>query len=343
MALKTLFHALHPSLAGYLETAARNNNGPRFEARNFLLDEGLSEVRAHSYTSYASNPLTESGHWMQCHQTYLEEQVFLAQPTNGIPKDLDPARTDRCPETFRTTENFRAFGQASKTLYLLRVVASRPIAKEAQIPEELLLSIARSVMAARDKDAVDGEAGEQLQAFLDLWNRTCDLRPTYVSFHADHEELLRERGRKHPDWPNRLRDRLGLYHLDPGSRGGPLHVLVFRYQVSKVPKQREWKSGYPLAVPTVLDMKPSRAFCPAPANDSYGRVVDLGGAGLEPAREVLHPFRALVARELYLVGEVTEPVPADVWPARRKHLLKLREMSGREDYAALTDPELDQD
>ena len=45
----------------------------------------------------------------------------------------------------------------------------------------------------------------------------------------------------------------------------------------------------------------------------------------------------LEPKHLFRVGTVTKPVPDYLGPARRDHLLWLRLLSGREDYAAATD------
>lgn len=108
---------------------------------------------------------------------------------------------------------------------------------------------------------------------------------------------------------------------------------MFVYPVSAVPKRKNWKNA-PLATPTVLDAQPTPAFCPAPRDEPCGRVVDLSGADREPAREVLHAFRALDVADLFRVGEITGRVPDDLGPARENHLRRLREI--RPDYALAT-------
>jgi hypothetical protein len=48
----------------------------------------------------------------------------------------------------------------------------------------------------------------------------------------------------------------------------------------------------------------------------------------------------LEAKHLFRVGTVTTPVPSYLGPARRDHLLWLRLLSDRENYAATTDSDL---
>lgn len=58
------------------------------------------------------------------------------------------------------------------------------------------------------------------------------------------------------------------------------------------------------------------------------------GSAPRPCREILQ------AGHLYRVGVVKKPVPTDLLPARKTHLPALRDMAGRDDYAATTDPEV---
>jgi hypothetical protein len=60
----------------------------------------------------------------------------------------------------------------------------------------------------------------------------------------------------------------------------------------------------------------------------------------QPAREVLHLFMPLEPKHLFRVGTVTTPVPDYLGPTRRDHLLWLRLLSDRDDYAAATDSDL---
>jgi hypothetical protein len=203
---------------------------------------------------------------------------------------------------------------------------------------EKFLEAAREIVRAEQESlAATPEALGLVQGVLRAWNEACDLRPAFVTFHAEHEDLLGKTPAEDvPGWANILRDRLGLYHVR--SSGEPEPILVFRYRVGDVPELRGIGERRPLAVPTVLDGSLSEAFCPAPAAESSGRVLDLSAADREPASEVLHPYRHLEAREIFRVGEVTEGVPEDLAKARRAHLLRLRE--SYPEYASPVDADL---
>jgi len=64
------------------------------------------------------------------------------------------------------------------------------------------------------------------------------------------------------DWATRLRDRLGLDHLNPGLTGRPVEILIMRYPVSEAIDALS-EQGHP-AIPTVLDGHINGYFFPNP-------------------------------------------------------------------------------
>jgi hypothetical protein len=143
------------------------------------------------------------------------------------------------------------------------------------------------------------------------------------------------------DWADELRDRLGLYHLNPFKRPSrEIHIFVFRYPVGALPRLVGKRDVRLIAVPTVLDGWFSEAFCPAPARQSYGHVVYLGEQPYKLRRELLHPVIHFKAEQLFKVGKLTRPVPTDLTAARKEHLRQLRVKTRRADYAKFTDGDL---
>ncbi len=346
-----LFQTRYPAFARFLREMASSDPErglPRIEARNFLLDPGVSDERCQSYgEAGAKNGFDGSGGWLSLHGDYLAKQIYLRRPRGAAaPKRLDPERAESCPETFRYDDNFTEFGAVDKSLHLLRVLDLGAMLKVLRqlvgtaVPEKRIVEAAAEVSGHwPEVDQADAEARRLLEGVLGTWNGVSDLRPAYASFYAEHESLLGDASEG--AWADRLRDRLGLAHLDPAQRG-PIHILVFRYPVTRVPTRLRLRGRRPLATPTVLDSRWSTAFCPAPSNHHCGRVVDLAAELNEPASEVVHPHFDLEVKDLFRVGRVTKGVPEDLWEARQAHLLWLREQTGHPDFAADTDPELEE-
>ncbi len=349
-----VFGTRYPALARFLREIASSDPGsgqPRLEARNFLLDPGVSGERGESYgEAGAKDGFKGSGGWLLHHGDYLAKQVYLRRPRGAAtPKRLDPDRPEGCPETFRHDDNFTEFGAVDKGLHLLRVLDLGAMLKLMQQLLGAVVAEGRVVEAAAEVtrhwpevDKAAAEARSLLEGMLGTWNGISDLRPAYASFFAEHASLLGDAPEAAGGaWADRLRDRLGLAHLDPTQRG-PIHIMVFRYPVTRVPTRLRLRGRRPLATPTVLDSRWSKAFCPAPPDHHCGRVVDLAAELNEPASEVVHPHFDLDVKDLFRVGQVTKEVPGDLWEARQAHLLWLREQTGHPYFAADTDPELEE-
>ncbi len=322
---------------GFLRSEASGKSEGRFPARNFLLDEGVIPERADSYHREAGVDFADGDSWAGGHRDYLRETVYLDQ-ARGVPKSLDPRRHDRCPETFRHEIAFRAFGGAYRKLRLARVVKADFVAREGGAELGDLLAASRELVTARAEGRkADEVAAALVDDVLVTWGERCDLRPVWASFLQDHDDLFAAKPTGDADgWANELRNRLGMSHVSPPA-GSAIPILVFDYPVSAVPDRRGFKRK-PLAIPTVVDGDLSPAFCPAPGTDPVGRVVHLGGGDREPVREVVHPFFVPAAKHLFRVGEVQRLAPADLSPARVRHLRHLREQ--RPDYGDATDSDL---
>jgi len=337
MGQEGLFRTIHPPFTDFLERQSTAADGFRFVARNFLLDENVLEPRARTYGGHgAAAGFPDQSDWIDAHEEYLNEEVFSERPANGPPKTLDPASKKRCPETFRHDDNFVLYGSAYKDLDLLRVLSGVSLASRTGRPLQEIVDAGHELARARAEKRLPALRHEQaFDAALGKWNKACDLRPCFATYSADPEKLFEA----HPDdWADEIRDRLGLGHLDPRTRG-EIPILVFRYAVGEVPKRKTTRLK-PLVVPSVLDGRMNPAFCPAPNGLGYGHTVHLAGSAGHPCREVVHPYMDFQAKHLFRVGVVKKASPKDLFPARKAHLLTLRGMAGRDDYAASTDPEV---
>lgn len=337
-----LTNRLSPQFGEFLgrEAQERADGNRRFVARNFLLDEGVGRERAQTYSEYvdgAPGPSDDSwrASWCLNHHDYLNEQVFVAREA-GAKDGLahHAANPGSVAETFRYPAAFDRFGRANAHLPLLRVEQARHISQRAGISESELERLVSGVCAGAGKDSPEWK---QLDAVLARWQQQLQARPVYAGFLEYFADFLGAApADDKPGWADELRDLLGLYHLVAGTR-----IVVFRYLVQEIPRPRGRPDLRPLTAPTVLDQEHSEAFCPSPANANCGHAVDLRGRGREtPAGEILHPWIWFESRHVFRVGTIRRPVPATLEEARGMHLLAVRDLASRLDYASSTDSDL---
>ena len=210
--------------AGWRAFLEGNATGPQpqaFVARNFLIDEGLSVRRADSYRELgAAAAHADSQAWRITHESYLEERVFRRAPATGLPSAIDDQDDYVCPETFRDLDPDSLFVAADPGLLMLRIEDLPGMERVAGASPGELKPLAAAYLGSA------GQSGEQeLRDFLGRWAKQAQLRPTFAAFYADLETVL-ESG---DGWEDRLRDAVGLIDFDPGRRGDPIDVLIFRY------------------------------------------------------------------------------------------------------------------
>src|SRR5258708_8950237 len=127
--------------------------------------------------------------------------------------------------------------------------------------EDHIFSLGQEVMKDEDDKT---PAAQELSLILDeaYSPANCDQRPMFASFYEDFYDDLSD-----PTdtlWPNKLRDRLGLYQLNQWEPALPIKVFLFRYAVQELPRLPNQADQRPLAIPVVLDHRLFPAFCPAP-------------------------------------------------------------------------------
>ena len=322
--------ALAPGRAG-------DPRNTRFIPRNFLIEERIDAGRASNYAAafLPGEPLSFDA-WNEAHNRYLK-RVFVTPPADD---DYYAVATDDplvCPETFRAPLALTAFEGTDLDTYFIRVVPVSDIASRSRGNKDHIYTLGERVV--RDPSPANPAWNDLAIILEEAFGPKCDHRPVFAAFYEDFLEELRDPA--DTSWPNRLRDRLGLYHLNQWATPFPCRVFLFHYRVREIPWRRGDSARRPIAIPTVLDHRLAQAFCPAPKELQRGQVVNLQDNSLsEPAREVLHLFMPLEPQHLFRVGTVTTPVPYDLGPARRDHLLWLRLLSMREDYAKLTDMDI---
>ena len=311
-----------------------------FIPRNFLIEERLEASRADSYADYL--PSTGPGNfaeWNTAHNAYVSRNVFLSPPATHDYRVVERDDHDVCPETFRAPLALSAFQETDFDTKLIRMIPSTDIARLSRHSEDHIFSLGEQTLADPRHDS---PAWRELSLILEevFTGPLCQHRPVFAAFYEDFLNELREPS--NPVWANRVRDRLGLYHINQWLPGGlPRRVFLFRYSVKDIPRHRGTAEQRPIALPVVIDQRLSEAFCPAPRELERGRCLNLeDGAHDTPAREVLHLFMPMQVEHLFRIGQVTTPVPEYLGPARGDHLLWLRLEADRDDYASETDRDL---
>lgn len=304
-----------------------------FVARNFLLDEGIKSARAETYRKHGclgAHVSVEA--WRKLHSGYLDTHVRLS-PEPETPGVIDPADEDSCPETFRFGSDSSGFKLSDPHLHLIRIEEVGFIAKKSESSQADI----RKLVEALHRPGFTAQQHSDLSLILERWNTRKDGRPVFAAFYEEVKHVW-----DGPGWADELRDLLGLAHLDPVERGGPLDVLAFRYKVGDVSRLADSpRETRPLLPPTVLDADHSAAFCPAPRGEFTGHVVDLSGRSETLRREIVHPKIAFTVEHLYRIGRVERAVDLSLLPlARGLHLNMVRTATGRSEYAHGTDGDL---
>ncbi len=317
----------------FLENEANEPGNRRFIARNFLLDEGLSASRISAYKDLAATDgIGTQTEWKDRHDDYLTERIMLPRPPDyRVPRSIDPTALRDCPETFREGATFCSFGATDPAYDLIRIEDGEHLARFAPRPDRFIALVEEYLADKKE------EARLEISATISSWLEGRDLRPVFAAFWYAVQDLL-EGGPD--DWADQLRDRLGLIRCNPVG-GRKRAVLVFRYPVRLVPKLANSRSeSRAIAVPTVLDGEWSESFCPVPSGQEAGYAIDLSASLDQRAQEVVHPQVHFAVEHLCRIGYISRRVPDDLSEARLAHLLWLQEISGRHDYALVTDGDL---
>lgn len=337
-----LFSVRRQEFADFLgRVGSSSNRSHAFVARNFLLDEWVVAERASSYEE--SDCAIDHGSytlWLGAHNTYLTDKVFLAKLVGAPLVSIDPEDADTCPETFQHIDPSSPFLPTDEHLHLLRLEQIGFIANMSGQSPERVRDVAQRVV---DSGWERNSDYEKLSDILAEWMAQSDARPVFAGYWQDLADCFGEPPeRDASDWPGKVRDRLGLMHLKPDSRSGnPIPVIALRYPVTDIPGLRGQREVRPLVPPTVLDGRHSAAFCPAPREAGVGHTVDLGENSPPTCREVLHPPVNFQPEHVWRVGEIRDSVSDEqLVKAREWHIICIRDLTGREEYASGTDGDI---
>jgi len=212
-------------------------------------------------------------------------------------------------------------GAIDQTQRIIRIEdLSRPLGK-----------MATPMSFGRLKKAVADNETALIDLFLRTWDQSTvrDWRPSFGAF---KDEVIDDLAK--PDWPARLRDRLGLAHYDCAA--GPIPIALMEYSVGEVvAAANAFGASCAVTAPTVFDSGPWPHFFPAPRNLTCGRAMPLFEVGddNEMLAELLH-FRLTYKREhITRLDEITVPPrPFDLKSLRNHHLVAVQLASNCYDY-----------
>ncbi|MBF0305755.1 MAG: hypothetical protein HQL41_08925 [Alphaproteobacteria bacterium] len=293
------------------------SNDPDLRARgeNYRFEERVDPRRQTRYDGIA---LTTADYeeWLEAHVAHLKTSVWVDEP-----------------ETFAAINGMAALSPAASAelgedQVLVRIEKLDDALGRTKVSSLVELDELVEVFAGRrqnERIAVNEAKGALETVCGALNTHPYVLGPRFAAFAQDLNEEIAQ-----PDWPDRLRDRLGLAHI-----GVDEPVALMSYSVRHVTRRRV---DHPLVVPTVLDAQPCEAFHPSPRDEDYGRTLNLAGDPncVALASEVLHPRFDYEPRHILKVGTVTRPFDRRrLAELRIQHLFCLRYLSNREDFGKL--------
>ncbi|MHB1309202.1 MAG: hypothetical protein ACYC23_19155 [Limisphaerales bacterium] len=300
-------------LQGTADGAALEEVAP---AENYVLDERVPGARENDYLSFNDFPVTLNSltqsvfcpAWFKHCAEYAKAHVAL------------PAVSGTFTATNR--ENWQDWSPDWDVVRVetLGGLNDRALNKGSHIAESKVAVLVREMLDARDAGSkLDALKQAELEKWLQLANSGRDRRPAFVAPFAEVEDIL-----KQADWPNRLRDALGLGHIR--ATGNPMVVVLMQYNLIRVHNAHIGKPAW-AASPTVLDdvprQMPNPCFFPAPktaSKDGYGFTVDLATSGATWRKEFLHGHIAYTLADIRRIGEVTTDVtPNRIADARKDH------------------------
>lgn len=273
----------------------------RAPADNLWFEERVSQARHHRFESLA--PDTPSATSLADWQTVYCATFVQTDDPDTFRDSFDPAHL--VPGLLDTQQ---------------RIVRLERIPVTSLNEAGLIFDDLARAFARHDHAVVD--------VFLQRWNVRRDSRPAFAAW---KDEVIDDLG--HTDWPDRLRDRLGLAHHDPDA-AGPIPVMLMEYDVASVLRTASGR-GIRVAFvsPTVLDSPPWPWFFPSPAALAYGRTVDLSAGAPRLLAEFLHVGMTYTRDHIARIGEITRPIGrGDLRGLRNGHLAALRAAARRPDF-----------
>lgn len=307
-------------------------SGTDAEARamteNFSCDERPPAAGRMLYERHVAgtSPVDSLEVWRERHDIFLENELFVdAEDLSGqLPWTFraDNAANHIHPDVARE----RKLVRLEDANHAVRLVGGYTV--------DVLMD---QIVSFQGDDATKKAVAKvELDKFFNKWNKKRDLRPVFAAYLDEVDDLIDQ-----PDWPDRVRDRLGMGHLHPNvSTGAPVPVLLLHYRVEETMGNG---AGVPkLAIPTVLDGKINPYFFPTPQpgagavpEKSGGRAVNLSRVSENDYSygvELLHPKLDYQLGHLKGGGWIRRPPGLELATVRPWHLELLRVYMNRADY-----------
>lgn len=309
-----------PTLDKYVSTCLTDSSlvaTERAVLENLQWEERVSIERLGRYAQGFTDSVSHLDHVKAAHTRYAETHLEI---------DIDESAI---PDTFGSANSSNRWPSIEENLFLLRI-------------EDVNFALGNSGLdLAELEQAVENRDDAILSRVCDAWNKRRDRRPAFATTEIAVDDLLETVG---ADWPNALRDNLGLGHFDPARGAPPIPVLLIRYTAGEVMRDKQAGiSGF--AIPTVIDGRLNPFFFPTPKPQlgseavqyEVGRAVNLAQATNQSeykmGLELVHSFLAYRPEHIWRMGYISRPLTTDLTALRSFHLDWLRLGTDRDDFA----------
>ncbi len=287
---------------------------------NFCADERVSEARLQVFVDGVGSSAWANmdEFWLAHERHYLRERLWRDKTDPEVPDTFDIA-----------LNGANDWPNIDDNVALYRVESVSFALRGSGTDESEFFNAIRHYNGAKTDDR--DSARTVLQRVVDTWNARRDRRPSFATTEDEIANVLTVAG---DDWPNALRDHLGLGHFNP-IPGRQESVLLMRYSAREV---RQCKaagvSGF--CIPTVLDGPLTPFFFPtplagarAPGSDlQVGRAVNLRPVANESeycmGLELIHSYVDYRPEHLARWGSISRPTTANLAQLRKFHLAWLR-------------------
>lgn len=297
---------------------------------NFGVEERLLPGRTHAYSvMLGAEPWKNMGDFNAAHTQYLQQHIWCDKGTPGI------------PHTFDAVQNGVNFWSEIDDNVVLFRVESVPFALgKSGVDEAEFANAINNFHGGTPGTPEHANARLVLDRALAAWNPRRDRRPAFATTSDEIGDLLVASA---DDWPNAVRDYLGLGQYNPGS-GRTQAVLLMRYTAAEVRGSAKAAAVPGFCIPTVLDGDLNPFFFPTPrpgpgsaaSAQTVGRSVNLRAVASESdykmGLELVHSFVEYRAQHIARIGAVARPVNANLAQLRGFHLSWLRLDTERDDF-----------